>query len=787
VSDWYEGDYICPSVQPQTPKGQTSGAGGRGEAGALSWDSELRGFWVDAFHDGIKTPEQVAQLIGDAHTANANTLFVQVRRRGDSYYSDSTEPRASDIPDPSFDPLGSLIAAAHGASPPIEVYAWVATFPVWRPGYSTVDPARHVYLQHGDGRSWDDPENWLSYQYTGGGLSASDDLDPGHPAAAQYTVDVCLHLVRAYDIDGLMLDYVRYMGPDYGYNKVSEDRFHAAYGGSGHPAPDDANWMAWRREQVTNVVRRIYLEVAAAKPGVALAVAAVAWGDGPDQSGGWEGTSAYHGVFQDWRAWLEEGIVDMVVPMNYNVEHGEPGASYFQHWSEWEKDHQYGRAIAISPAAYMNHVGGSLAQARQAQSPSGAGNRALGVVFYSYAVTNLDSISNGAFCAALSQPNPYGDPPFSTWVNPPVLPWKANPTVGHLLGWTAGVPAGPLDRVPVRVSGPVDRTLLTDSTGFFGAVDLPPGDYAITLPQVATVPFYITIAPGRVALAPLNGPAPPSPPAPAPTPLPAGAFADGAFEAVWQRTDKPVADGQAEHSWVWGPAAFTAGMTESYAESPGGVRLVQYFDKSRMEINNPSGDRSSGWFVTNGLLVWEMVTGRLMVGDAAFEQRAPAAEAVAGDWAAANPDCPTYGSFGGLVGWPAPARWGQAVSATLARDGTVGDTPVLAGYGGTTIAYYEAATGHNIPQALWEYMNQGGVIYADGTYQYGTLVDWLFAFGYPISEPYLVRCRVAGEEKDVLVQLFERRVLTYTPGNPAGWQVEMGNVGMHYYRWRYGQ
>jgi hypothetical protein len=28
--------------------------------------------------------------------------------------------------------------------------------------------------------------------------------------------------------------------------------------------------------------------------------------------------------------------------------------------------------------------------------------------------------------------------------------------------------------------------------------------------------------------------------------------------------------------------------------------------------------------------------------------------------------------------------------------------------------------------------------------------------------------------------------LTYTPGNPAGWQVEAGNVGQHYFQWRYG-
>jgi len=37
------------------------------------------------------------------------------------------------------------------------------------------------------------------------------------------------------------------------------------------------------------------------------------------------------------------------------------------------------------------------------------------------------------------------------------------------------------------------------------------------------------------------------------------------------------------------------------------------------------------------------------------------------------------------------------------------------------------------------------------------------------------------------VQVFERRVLTYTPSNPSGWQVEAGNVGQHYYAWRYVQ
>jgi hypothetical protein len=267
--------------------------------------------------------------------------------------------------------------------------------------------------------------------------------------------------------------------------------------------------------------------------------------------------------------------------------------------------------------------------------------------------------------------------------------------------------------------------------------------------------------------------------------LSATAFADPAFESLWQRTDKPVADGRTARSWMWGPEPITEGIYEPYAESPEGLRLVQYFDKSRMEINDPDGDRSSLWFVTNGLLVREMVDGRVQIGDNAFEERSPSQEAVAGDPVEVNPNCPLYATFSYLTWERAEDRSGQKVSATLSRDGLVGEDPTLADYAGTTMVYYEGATGHNVPQVLWDFMNARGLIYVDGGYYTDQVIDWLFAMGYPISEPYWTRCMVGGEEKDVLVQLFERRVLTYTPSNPAGWRVEMGNVGRHYYDWRY--
>src|SRR3712207_6555559 len=58
---------------------------------------------------------------------------------------------------------------------------------------------------------------------------------------------------------------------------------------------------------------------------------------------------------------------------------------------------------------------------------------------------------------------------------------------------------------------------------------------------------------------------------------------DDAFQRTWERTDRPVAEGRVARTWLWGPQPISPPLTEPYAESPGGQRLVQYFDKSRME------------------------------------------------------------------------------------------------------------------------------------------------------------------------------------------------------------
>ena len=256
-----------------------------------------------------------------------------------------------------------------------------------------------------------------------------------------------------------------------------------------------------------------------------------------------------------------------------------------------------------------------------------------------------------------------------------------------------------------------------------------------------------------------------------------------AFFKTWQRTDWPVREQLAQRSWTWGPEAFTTELIESYEEAPGNERVVQYYDKSRMEITFPDADPESAFYVTNGLLVVELITGNMQIGDNSFEERAPAQVNVAGD--ADDPDAPTYASFGGLLD-AAPHPLEQQISQTLDRDGNVGSDASLEAQN-VRIAIVDDVTNHAIPQPFWDFMNANGPIVDDGTVRDAALFEnAFFATGRPITEPYWATVEVATMERQVLMQCFERRCLTYTPGNDPGFITEAGNVGQHYYAWRYG-
>jgi hypothetical protein len=270
-------------------------------------------------------------------------------------------------------------------------------------------------------------------------------------------------------------------------------------------------------------------------------------------------------------------------------------------------------------------------------------------------------------------------------------------------------------------------------------------------------------------------------------PAAAADFADPAFQAVWNRTDKLVAENQVTRSWYWGPTPGEA-KTEPYAEGVDGQRQVQYFDKSRMEINNPAGDRSGQFFVTNGLLTVELISGFIQLGDADFVNFHPACIPMSGDFG--DTLAPTYFAFQGVSNTQAgdhnaTDRTGQTVTATIDRNGVVGDDPSKGTVAGVNLVHFE--NNHNIPDVFWNFLNSSGPVdNGNGQITNERLINpWNYASGLPISEPYWAQARINGVVKDVMIQAYERRVLTYVPTNDTGFQVEMGNIGQHYFDWRY--
>lgn len=506
---------------------------------------QIRAFWVDAFHDGAKTPGQIDKLVDDCLAANINTIIVQVRRRGDAYYNISPlDPRTEDLAlPPGFDALQYLIDKAHPHS--IEVHAWLNTLVAWNSSAYPRD-SRHMWNTHGPKAPL--PDNWVSYYRTLSGGVWSEKvyqsyyIDPGHPDAVDYTTEVYLNVVRNYDVDGIHLDYSRYAGTGWGYNPTSIARFNARYGRTGMPLPTDPLWSDWRREQTSLLSRKIYLGAVAIKPNIKVSSATIAWSGGPITTEDWTNCRAYNEVYQDWRAWLEEGTLDIAMPMNYDREWNADQKLWYDQWIEWEKNHQYNRSTAIGPALYLQYPEMGLDQLRRALAPSQQGNFAAGVCLYSYGSTSIygcddykdpDSPAskalprqpqvfsyayNDMFYPLLSHDGEYPDPRgngvnyacrsvFAAPAPIPEMPWKTRPAKGHLMGFVADFTGKTYERLKVFITGPETREVYTDGNGWFGAVDLLPGHYQLTIGKedfVGRRLINVWIVPGFVSPANFN-------------------------------------------------------------------------------------------------------------------------------------------------------------------------------------------------------------------------------------------------------------------------------------------
>lgn len=238
--------------------------------------------------------QQLGHLLDRLQQAGINTVLLQTRIRSTVIYPSEIEPwdgclSGRPARSPGYDPLAYAIDECHRRG--MELHAWMVCMPACNDAMARQLGTQALPRKH--------PE--LCRKTVGGWT-----LDPGVPATADYLAALCREVTARYDIDGVHLDYIRYPEKEAGLNDAATYRRY----GNGHEK------SAWRRANITRIVERIATAVKKEKPWVKLSCAPVGkHADLPRYSSrGWNALNAVH---QEAQAWLQTGLMDMLLPMMY--------------------------------------------------------------------------------------------------------------------------------------------------------------------------------------------------------------------------------------------------------------------------------------------------------------------------------------------------------------------------------------------------------------------------------------------------------------------------------------
>ena len=358
----------------------------------------------------LASPESIDRMVALAREHGFNTLIVQVRGRGDAFYRSRWEPRADvlETQPATFDPLAHTIARAKPAG--LRVHAWINTTLV---GNLQELPASDQHAFHAR-PEWlmvprgvavellkvppEDPAyRQRIVEWSLRDLSELEGLylSPSHPGVQEHLYNIWMDVVENYEVDGVHFDYVRFPNPTFDYSRAALDRFRAEIDRESseeerrlyarlaltdplvYTTVYPARWDQFRRDRITALVERISHGVRQRKPHVMVSAAVFA-----------DDHDAYGRRFQDWKLWMERGLLDAVAPMAYTVE-----TEVFKRQIAIARGFSFGRQVWAGIGAYRQPVEGALEKIAMARRIG-----TDGFVLFSY-----DSISRP------SEVNPAGD------------------------------------------------------------------------------------------------------------------------------------------------------------------------------------------------------------------------------------------------------------------------------------------------------------------------------------------------------------------------------------------
>jgi uncharacterized lipoprotein YddW (UPF0748 family) len=273
----------------------------------------------------VQQQEEAITILNRAKELNLNAIVLQVRTSADALYDSKLEPWSEFLtgeqgraPEPFYDPLKMWVEEAHKRG--IELHAWFNPYRARHTQAKSPNAKNHIANTQ--------PHAVKSY---GSFLW----MDPGEASASDHTLNVILDVVRRYNIDGVHIDdyFYPYPVPLPGSEAPPPSPDDTPAPRAELPFPDDPAWQSylaggqpgrpkmsrddWRRDNVNQLIEKIYAGIKREKPHVKFGISPFGLGKPAKRPHGIAGFSQYDKLYADAELWLQKGWLDYFTPQLY--------------------------------------------------------------------------------------------------------------------------------------------------------------------------------------------------------------------------------------------------------------------------------------------------------------------------------------------------------------------------------------------------------------------------------------------------------------------------------------
>ncbi|MBL1213178.1 MAG: family 10 glycosylhydrolase [Ignavibacteriae bacterium] len=321
-------------------------------------DTETRAVWVTTNYrldwpSSIGNSElqrkELKKIFEDIKAKGFNTVYFQVRSSGTVLFNSKYESIPNYFSDTNnttlnFDPSKYAIESAREIG--LKIHAWVNMIRCYsRNGHKDFLNKNHVIKKH---------PGWIVEHREGNKTTYW--LDPGLPETRKYLLNLVEEITVKYNFDGIQFDYLRYPGKNF------DDQFsYSAYG-------KNQNIHDWRRDNINKILIDAKRVIKRLKPNMLIGAAPIGiYKNGYD----YYALQGYSDVYQDSYFWLENDLVDYLVPQIYWGLKGKP--NFIDISKTWLRN-SFDKNIILGIGAFKPEVYSDLEEIiEQAQKSRAAG------------------------------------------------------------------------------------------------------------------------------------------------------------------------------------------------------------------------------------------------------------------------------------------------------------------------------------------------------------------------------------------------------------------------------